>query len=73
LSDLSLFITIFLTIYAIYGVRMALAVDHIKPKSAGGTNDAAKLQALCHQCHAMKTAKEGAGGGAMSVIVTVAA
>jgi 5-methylcytosine-specific restriction endonuclease McrA len=52
---------------------MALAVDHIKPKSAGGTNNAAKLQALCHQCHAMKTAKEGAGGGAMSVIVTVAA
>ena len=39
----------------------AQAVDHIVPKSAGGTDDAANLQALCHQCHAIKTAKEGAG------------
>lgn len=39
----------------------AQAVDHIVPKSAGGTDDMSNLEATCHQCHAIKTAKEGAG------------
>jgi len=51
-----------LVMCADFRVRIAQAVDHIVPKSAGGTDGAAKLQALCHQYHAMKTAKEGAGG-----------
>jgi len=42
----------------------ATHVDHIKPKSQGGTNDLSNLQGLCKACHATKTATErrrGAG------------
>lgn len=34
-------------------------VDHVKPKSQGGTDDDANLQAICHPCHQAKTAREG--------------
>ena len=36
------------------------AVDHIKPKSQGGTDDAENLQCICNDCHAAKTAAEAA-------------
>jgi 5-methylcytosine-specific restriction enzyme A len=36
-------------------------VDHIKPRSQGGTNDMGNLQTLCHSCHSRKT---GQGDGA---------
>jgi ATP adenylyltransferase len=31
-----------------------LQIDHIKPKSLGGTNDISNLQALCYWCNAQK-------------------
>lgn len=34
-------------------------VDHITPKSMGGTNDRHNLQGVCKRCHARKTAAEG--------------
>ncbi|ECC6921930.1 HNH endonuclease [Salmonella enterica] len=36
----------------------ATAVDHIKPKAHGGTDDDSNLQAICEACHRMKTARE---------------
>lgn len=39
-------------------------IDHITPKSKGGTDDPANLQTLCKPCHDHKTAterREGAG------------
>lgn len=39
-------------------VKPATHVDHIKPKSAGGTDDEANLQAICVACHRAKTATE---------------
>ncbi len=36
-----------------------LEVDHIKPKSLGGTNDLSNLQLLHRHCHDSKTAKDG--------------
>jgi len=38
-------------------------VDHIVPKSQGGTDDRANLQALCSRCHSKKTASEDGGFG----------
>jgi 5-methylcytosine-specific restriction protein A len=35
-------------------------VDHLVPRSRGGTNDRANLQRLCHACHSRKTQAEGA-------------
>ena len=37
-------------------------VDHIRPLSAGGTNERENLQRLCHRCHSVKTATEGGFG-----------
>ena len=37
---------------------VATAVDHIVPKSQGGTNEQSNLQAICTPCHAHKTATE---------------
>ncbi len=38
-------------------------VDHIVPKSLGGSDDEDNLQALCHRCHSRKTATlDGAFG-----------
>jgi 5-methylcytosine-specific restriction enzyme A len=36
----------------------ATDVDHIIPRSAGGTDDWSNLQALCHACHSAKTAAQ---------------
>lgn len=36
----------------------AQAVDHIKPKANGGTDDPSNLQAICNECHDAKTAKD---------------
>lgn len=35
-------------------------VDHIKPKSDGGTDDHDNLQCICSPCHKDKTSIEGA-------------
>jgi 5-methylcytosine-specific restriction endonuclease McrA len=39
--------------------RPANQVDHIKPHSAGGTDDLDNLQALCRWHHAQKSSAEG--------------
>lgn len=39
----------------------ATTVDHIKPKSHGGTDDDANLEGLCWPCHRTKTARERLG------------
>lgn len=36
----------------------ASEVDHIVPKSSGGTDEPDNLQAICRVCHAKKTQKE---------------
>jgi 5-methylcytosine-specific restriction protein A len=36
----------------------AHAVDHIKPKAHGGTDDPSNLRCVCQACHAAKTAVE---------------
>lgn len=38
--------------------QAATDVDHIKPRSQGGTDEWENLQALCHSHHSQKTAKE---------------
>ena len=39
----------------------ATAVDHITPKSQGGTDDHENLQAICKPCHNGKTQAEARG------------
>lgn len=36
----------------------ATEVDHIVPKSQGGTDEWGNLQALCKSCHSRKTARQ---------------
>jgi len=36
----------------------AHAVDHIRPKSQGGTDDIENLRAICKACHQAKTQEE---------------
>ncbi len=36
----------------------AIEVDHIMPRSLGGTSDEANLQPICRACHQRKTANE---------------
>lgn len=43
-------------------ISKARDVDHITPKSKGGTDDLDNLQAICIDCHKAKTAKEANGG-----------
>lgn len=50
---------------AIGRVGRAKAVDHIKPKAEGGTDELENLQAICVPCHAAKTAMEGSRGRAV--------
>lgn len=38
----------------------AVAVDHIKPKASGGTDETSNLECICGPCHDAKTAKESA-------------
>ncbi|WP_045761675.1 HNH endonuclease [Xanthomonas albilineans] len=40
----------------------AVAVDHIVPKSQGGTDHPNNCQAICHRCHVLKTAQESHQG-----------
>lgn len=44
-------------------ITAASAVDHITPKSHGGTDAPGNLQSICHTCHAEKTALESVAGG----------
>ncbi|MEK6291065.1 MAG: HNH endonuclease signature motif containing protein [Paraburkholderia tropica] len=39
-------------------VREATEVDHVRPKSQGGTDDPGNLSAINHDCHKAKTARE---------------
>ena len=39
----------------------ATAVDHIKAKANGGTDDAENLRAICDECHKAKTAQDAGG------------
>lgn len=36
---------------------VSLTIDHVIPKSKGGTNDPTNLQTLCHDCNRIKGAK----------------
>lgn len=38
-------------------------VDHIQPKSAGGSDFMENLRTLCRSCHSRKTVMEDQGGG----------
>jgi hypothetical protein len=38
---------------------LATSVDHILPKSQGGTDDDANLESVCASCHQRKSAREG--------------
>ena len=42
-------------------VRAATTVDHITPKSRGGSDDPKNLQPLCDECHKAKTSAEANG------------
>ena len=41
-------------------MREAKQVDHMVPKSLGGTNESANLEAICYPCHKIKTNREAA-------------
>jgi 5-methylcytosine-specific restriction protein A len=41
-------------------IRPATEVDHIMPKSRGGTDDLGNLAAICSDCHNAKTQREAA-------------
>ena len=44
----------------VFVVRKGQAhVDHIIPKSSGGTDDMSNLMLLCVSCHSLKTTSEG--------------
>lgn len=47
-------------------VSPATEVDHIVPKSQGGTDDQTNLQSICSACHKIKTAFESKGERASS-------
>lgn len=47
----------------ICGAR-ATEVDHIIPRSEGGTDDMENLEAICHEHHLAKTREEAARGRA---------
>lgn len=42
-------------------VKAGTHVDHIKPKSKGGTDDPGNLEAICHEHHALKTIRDSGG------------
>ncbi len=46
----------------------ARAVDHVVPKSQGGTDELDNLQAICIDCHREKTARESAQGRGTSKV-----
>lgn len=47
--------------YATGRPEPASQVDHIVPKAQGGTDDPNNLQAICKDCHKVKTSKESKG------------
>lgn len=48
-------------------ITAATAVDHIVPKSQGGSDDMTNLQAICTACHADKTTREAASAQGRTV------
>ncbi len=40
-----------------------MALDHLKPRAEGGTDDISNLRWLCRRCHARKTARCDGGFG----------
>jgi 5-methylcytosine-specific restriction protein A len=42
-------------------VRLANEIDHIVPRSQGGTDEADNLQAISSECHKLKTISENGG------------
>jgi len=42
-------------------ITNATQVDHIVPKSKGGTDDLSNLQAICNDCHKIKTNIDNGG------------
>ena len=42
-------------------VRFANEVDHVVPRSRGGTDDERNLQAISSECHKLKTMRENGG------------
>lgn len=42
----------------ISAAEMALEVDHIEPRSMGGSDDLSNLQALCYRCNARKSNRD---------------
>lgn len=50
---------------AVGRVTVATAVDHVVPRSRGGSDDESNLQSICNDCHRIKTqAEANAGRGA---------
>ena len=43
-------------------LSMATQVDHVIPQAEGGTDADGNLQAICDDCHAIKTAEESRRG-----------
>lgn len=43
-------------------IKPAYAVDHIKSKGEGGTDDPQNLEAICKKCHYQKTSREALAG-----------
>ena len=41
-------------------LTLATEVDHVTPRSLGGSESPGNMQAICRQCHRRKTAAEGA-------------
>jgi 5-methylcytosine-specific restriction protein A len=41
------------------GRRVSVTVDHVTPKSLGGTDDPSNLRGLCGTCHKAKSSAEG--------------
>lgn len=41
---------------------VASDVDHVRPRSQGGTDEPANLEAICKACHQAKSSREGAKG-----------
>lgn len=49
-------------------VTKATQVDHIVQKKSGGTDEESNLQAICTECHKLKTAREASHGRGASKV-----